>query len=76
MNDDHLNFVWKNKECDVHSYLHKYPLRIKMVTKVVDPTSTTSYCGRLSGYDSCIYSFANLEVRKNIGHISDNGKEE
>ena len=49
------------------------PLHAKVVTKVVNPTSTPSHCSRLSCYDRCIMAFVN--AKGCIEHVSDKEEE-
>ena len=50
-------------------------LHVKAVTKVVDPTSTTSHCSRSLDYDRRIMPFVNVESKECIEHVSDTKEE-
>ena len=51
------------------------PLHAKVVTKVMDPTSTPSHCRRSSDNDCCIPSFIDVEAKKCIVHVKDKEEE-
>ena len=57
-------------ECDV-----PIPLHAKAVTKVVNPTSTSSHYNRSSDYDIHILSFVIVEAKECIEHVSDKEEE-
>ena len=76
MNGDHLSLGFffcflKLKNVMSPSSCIITPLRAKVVTKVVDPTSTSSHYSRSSGYDCHILSFVDAEVKECFEHVCD-----
>ena len=70
MSADHLNFIL-NGICVSPSTCIIIQLHGKVVTKVVNPTSTRSHCSWLSGYDCRIMPFVDVEGQECIEHVSD-----
>ena len=55
--------------------MHIIPLHAKVVTKVVDPTSTPSHYKRLSGYDCHILPFVDVEAKECIEYVIEKEEE-
>jgi hypothetical protein len=80
MNDEHLRYFYnksKRKEKVMSPPTCKFiPLHAYAVTNVVDPTSTSSHCSRLSSYDRHILSFVDVKAKECIEHVSDKEEDE
>ena len=51
-------------------------LHVKAITKILDPTSTTSPCSKSLNYDRRIMSFVDVKTKECIEYISDKKEEE
>lgn len=75
MNANHLNLVLRKLKFLMSILVCKIiPSHAKLVTRILNPTSTPSHHSQLSSYDRCIMPFVDVEAKECIEHISDKGE--